>query len=37
MVAFATGGIPDWLEHGVHGYIAPAGDIHRLAAALQSC
>jgi glycosyltransferase involved in cell wall biosynthesis len=35
VVAFATGGIPEWLEHGAHGYLAPAGDIDQLAAGIQ--
>ena len=35
VVAFATGGIPDWLEHGTDGYLAPAGDIGQLAFRIQ--
>ena len=35
VVAFATGGIPDWLEHGIDGYLAPAGDIGQLAFYIQ--
>jgi|WetSurMetagenome_2_1015567.scaffolds.fasta_scaffold87837_2 glycosyltransferase involved in cell wall biosynthesis len=35
VVAFATGGIPEWLEHGIHGYLAPAGDIDQLASGIQ--
>jgi len=33
-VASATGGIPEWLEHGVSGLTVPAGDHRALAAAL---
>ena len=33
-VASATGGIPDWLEHGKSGLAVPPGDAHALAAAL---
>jgi glycosyltransferase involved in cell wall biosynthesis len=35
VVAFDTGGIPDWLEHGTDGYLAPAGDIGQLAGGIQ--
>ena len=34
VVGFAVGGIPDWLEHGVTGRLAPAGDTRALARAL---
>ncbi|HEX5223860.1 MAG TPA: glycosyltransferase family 4 protein [Solirubrobacteraceae bacterium] len=33
-VASATGGIPDWLEHGTSGLAVAPGDPHALAAAL---
>ena len=35
VVAFATGGIQDWLEHGIDGYLSPAGDIGQLALGIQ--
>jgi glycosyltransferase involved in cell wall biosynthesis len=35
VVASATGGIEDWLEHGVNGLRVPAGDPAALAAALN--
>ena len=35
VVAFATGGIPEWLENGIHGYLAQAGDIVQLASGIQ--
>jgi glycosyltransferase involved in cell wall biosynthesis len=35
VVASATGGIADWLEDGVSGMTVPAGDVSRLAAALN--
>jgi glycosyltransferase involved in cell wall biosynthesis len=34
-VAFAVGGIPDWLEHGETGYLVPPGDTAQLAASLR--
>jgi type III pantothenate kinase len=34
-VASSTGGIVDWLEHGVSGLCAPPGDPGRLAQALD--
>ncbi len=38
-VAFAVGGIPDWLEHGVNGMLAPAAPptAEGLAAAVIGC
>ena len=36
VVGFAAGGIPDWLCNGVNGLLAPAGDVDRLAAAIDS-
>jgi glycosyltransferase involved in cell wall biosynthesis len=35
VVASATGGIPDWLEHGVNGLLVPPGDTAALARALN--
>jgi glycosyltransferase involved in cell wall biosynthesis len=35
VVAFATGGIPDWLEDGVTGVLARPGDPDSLAAGMQ--
>ena len=35
VVAFATGGIPDWLEDGVTGLLARPGDAASLAAGMQ--
>ena len=35
VVAFAAGGIPDWLDDGVTGRLAPVGDVARLAEALD--
>ena len=35
VVAFATGGIPDWLEDGVTGVLARPGDPASLAAGMQ--
>jgi len=35
VVAFRVGGIPDWLEHGVTGLMAPEQDVRALAAALE--
>jgi glycosyltransferase involved in cell wall biosynthesis len=34
-VASATGGIPDWLEHGKSGFTVPVGDPNALASALS--
>lgn len=34
VVAFASGGIPDWLEDGVNGLLAPTGDVDALRAAI---
>src|SRR5438034_10653049 len=34
-VASATGGITDWLEHGVGGLCVPPGDVKALSAALN--
>ena len=35
VVAFRVGGIPDWLEHGVTGLLAPEQDVRAFAAALE--
>ncbi|MCJ7814609.1 MAG: glycosyltransferase family 4 protein [Xanthomonadales bacterium] len=35
VVAFANGGIPDWLDHGTTGFLIPAGDTSAMAAAIQ--
>jgi len=35
IAAFGVGGIPDWLEHGVNGLMAPEQDVKALAAAIQ--
>lgn len=35
VIASATGGIEDWLEHGVNGLLVPAGDVAALAATLN--
>jgi len=35
VVAFARGGIPDWLEHEVTGLLVPPKDVSALAAALR--
>jgi glycosyltransferase involved in cell wall biosynthesis len=35
VVGFAVGGIPDWLEHGVTGLIAPEADTERLGAHIE--
>lgn len=35
VAAFAAGGIPDWLQDGVNGVLAPAGDIDKLAGAIR--
>jgi glycosyltransferase involved in cell wall biosynthesis len=34
-VAFAVGGIPEWLEHGRSGYLVPPGDKAQLADSLR--
>ena len=36
IVAYATGGIPDWLEDGVTGYLVPAGDRTTLGRQVES-
>jgi len=36
VVGFAVGGIPDWLEHGVTGILAPEADTGALGAAIAS-
>ena len=36
VVASATGGVEDWLEHGVNGLCVPAGDARALASALSA-
>lgn len=35
-VAFAAGGIPDWLEHGKSGYLVPPGDTAQLGGSLRA-
>ena len=35
VVAFGVGGIPEWLEDGVTGLLAPRGDCEALAAAIE--
>jgi len=35
VVAFRVGGIPDWLEHGVTGLLAPERDVQALAASME--
>ncbi|MBN1875882.1 MAG: glycosyltransferase family 4 protein [Anaerolineae bacterium] len=35
VVAYAVGGIPDWLEHGKNGYLAVPGDVGSLSSAIQ--
>jgi glycosyltransferase involved in cell wall biosynthesis len=35
VVAFATGGIPDWLEDGLTGLLVPPGDVDGMAAAIR--
>ncbi len=35
VVAFNVGGIPDWLEHGVTGYLVPSRDVRQLAERIE--
>jgi glycosyltransferase involved in cell wall biosynthesis len=35
VIAYDVGGIPDWLKHGVNGYLVERGNISALAAAMQ--
>lgn len=35
VVAFASGGIPDWLDHGVTGFLVPTGDVAGLAERIE--
>jgi glycosyltransferase involved in cell wall biosynthesis len=35
VVAFANGGIPDWLDHGNTGFLVPADDVKGVASAIQ--
>ena len=35
VVAFRVGGIPDWLEHGITGLMAPEQDVRAFGAALE--
>ena len=34
VVGFSAGGIPDWLQSGVNGVLAPAGDVEKLGEAI---
>jgi len=36
VIAFANGGIPDWLDHGKTGFLVPADDITGMASAIQN-
>ena len=36
VAAFAVGGIPDWLEHGVTGLLAPEMDVPALSSAIET-
>lgn len=36
VVAFATGGIPEWLRHGVTGLLVPPGDVTALGLAMSA-
>jgi len=35
VVGFAAGGIPDWLNNGINGVLAPAGDVDELGKAIS--
>ena len=35
VVAFANGGIPDWLGHGKTGFLVPPSDIPGMSSAIQ--
>jgi glycosyltransferase involved in cell wall biosynthesis len=35
VVAFANGGIPDWLDHGTTGFLVPAADVRGMASVIQ--
>jgi glycosyltransferase involved in cell wall biosynthesis len=35
VIAFANGGIPDWLDHGITGFLVPADDVKGMASAIQ--
>jgi glycosyltransferase involved in cell wall biosynthesis len=37
VVAFAVGGIPEWLEHGVTGFLVPPYELDALADRLRAC
>jgi hypothetical protein len=36
VVGFSSGGIPDWLDSGVNGVLAPAGDVAQLADSISA-
>jgi glycosyltransferase involved in cell wall biosynthesis len=35
VVGFAAGGIPDWLQHGINGLLAPEADCETLGAHIE--
>jgi len=35
VIAYATGGVPDLIDDGVHGWLAPTGDVRALAAVMR--
>ena len=36
VVAFANGGIPDWLDHGNTGLLVPEGDLAGMTSSIQA-
>ena len=36
VVAFANGGIPDWLDHGNTGFLVPEADLNVMASSIQA-